>query len=321
MRETKTTILVTGAAGFIGSHLIDVLITKGFSVIGVDNLVTGQLVNIKHLMNSSRFLFIKERVEDLTLDQLEKYEIKAIAHLASPASPVDFERIPEAIISVNTIGTHHLLKIANEFSARFLFASTSEVYGDPLVHPQPESYWGNVNPQGSRSVYDEAKRLGETYVALYYRKYHLDTRIVRIFNTYGSRMRLNDGRVITNFIQAVLKDEPLPIYGDGEQTRSFCYVDDLVKGLVEMLLQDGLNGKTINLGNDKEISINELAVILETVLDQKLERHYLPLPHKDDPKRRRPVLTKAKRLLNYRPRVDLIEGLEKTLRYFKKRND
>ncbi len=318
MRETKSAILVTGAAGFIGSHLVDALIEKDFLVIGVDNLITGQLVNIKHLMNSPRFLFIEGRVEDLKFDQLESYKIKAIAHLASPASPVDFERIPEAIISVNTLGTHRLLKIAKEFSSRFLFASTSEVYGDPLVHPQPEGYWGNVNPQGSRSVYDEAKRLGETYVALYHRKYHLDTRIVRIFNTYGPRMRLNDGRVITNFIQAVLRNKPLPIYGDGKQTRSFCYVDDLVKGLIKMLLQDGLDGETINLGNDEEISINELAVTLETILNQKLERRYLPLPHKDDPKRRRPVLTKARKLLHYQPTVELIEGLKRTLRYFEK---
>ena len=310
------TILLTGAAGFIGSHLTDKLLALNHFVIGVDDLSTGQIQNLSHLKNHPNFKFIQTKAEDLTLNHLQNYHVDIIAHLASPASPVDFDKIPHHIISVNTIGTHNLLKLAQKFKARFLFASTSEVYGDPLVHPQPETYWGNVNPQGIRSVYDESKRLGETYTALYHRQYRLDTRIVRIFNTYGPRMRLNDGRVITNFIKAIINHQPLPIYGDGTQTRSFCYVDDLVTGLISILMLDNLSGQTINLGNDQEISINQLAQTFEQTIGQPLPKTYLKLPHPDDPKKRRPDLTKAKQLLNYTPKTNLITGLQKTLQSF-----
>ena len=313
--QTKT-ILLTGAAGFIGSHLTDKLLALNHFVIGVDDLSTGQIQNLSHLQNHPNFKFIQIKAEDLTLDHLQTNHIDIIAHLASPASPVDFDKIPQHIISVNTIGTHNLLNIAQKFKARFLFASTSEVYGDPLVHPQPETYWGNVNPQGIRSVYDESKRLGETYTALYHRQYQLDTRIVRIFNTYGPRMRLNDGRVITNFIQAIINNQPLPIYGDGFQTRSFCYVDDLISGLIQILMLDNLAGQTINLGNDQEISINQLAQTFEQIIGKPLSKTYLQLPHPDDPKKRRPDLTKAKQLLNYTPKTNLITGLQQTLQYF-----
>ncbi len=315
MKRNKT-ILIAGVAGFIGSHLGERFLQEGWKVIGVDNLLTGQEENVKLLSEYPSFKFIRNPVEELEISDLKDLSPAIIAHLASPASPVDFSKIPEAIISANTQGTHHLLEVARQFGSRFLFASTSEIYGDPLVHPQPETYWGNVNPQGSRSVYDESKRLGETYVALYHRKYELDTRIVRIFNTYGPRMRLNDGRVVTNFIKAIIEDKPLPIYGDGSQTRSFCYVDDLVNGLSKMLLVEDLNGETVNLGNDEEITINKLADIFEEIVGHKLERHFIPLPHNEDPKRRRPLLTKAEKLLNYHPQVSLVDGLRRTLKYF-----
>lgn len=311
------TIVVTGAAGFIASHLSQKLLDLGFQVIGVDNFISGQQANINWLSKSKTFQFINKPVEKLSATDLPS-QVWAFAHLASPASPADFVKIPEEIISVNTQGTFNLLKLADKLQSRFLFASTSEVYGDPQVHPQPETYWGNVNPQGARSVYDEAKRLGETYVALFARRQKLDTRIVRIFNTYGPRMRLNDGRVITNFIQAVLDKKSLKIYGSGNQTRSFCYVDDLVDGLVSLLLTDDLIGQTVNLGNDAEISINQLVDILERVIGRKLEKRMVPLPYLDDPKQRQPNLTKAKKLFNYQPKIDLETGLVKTYQYFLK---
>ncbi|NOY14922.1 MAG: NAD-dependent epimerase/dehydratase family protein [bacterium] len=317
MKKPTKTILITGAAGFIGSHLADRFLQQGYKVIGVDDFSTGQPENIKPLAKQPLFNFFQIKVEDLTPSHLANHSIDVIAHLASPASPVDFDKIPEHIISVNTIGTRSLLNLARRFKSRFLFASTSEVYGDPLVHPQPETYWGNVNPQGIRSVYDEAKRLGETYTALYRRQYKLDARIVRIFNTYGPHMRLNDGRVITNFIKAVISGQPIPIYGDGRQTRSFCFVDDLVDGLTAFLTLDGLDGQTINLGSDQEISINQLFDVFVRILKKPLAKKHRPLIHPDDPKKRRPVLTKAKKLLNYQPKISLAEGLVKTLKYFK----
>ncbi len=313
------TIVVTGAAGFIASHLSRKLMDMGFFVVGVDNFLSGQERNIDWLKSFGNFNFVNKSVEELTSSDLPS-SIWAMAHLASPASPSDFSKIPEEIISVNTYGTLNLLKLAQKFQARFLFASTSEIYGDPLVHPQPETYWGNVNPQGVRSVYDEAKRLGETYVSLFRRCYDLDSRIVRIFNTYGPRMRLNDGRVITNFVQAVLSGQPLKIYGDGNQTRSFCYVDDLVEGLTVLILKDDLVGQTVNLGNDVEISVNQLAAVFEEVLNRKLDKRLAPLPSADDPKRRRPDLAKARKLLNYWPKVSLKQGLAKTYQYFKELN-
>ena len=309
-------ILLTGCAGFIGSNLAEKFLKSGYFVFGVYDFSSGQKRNIDLLSRYENFRFLKTKVEDLKISLLPS-ELSFIAHLASPASPADFDKIPEAIISVNTLGTQHLLKIAKHFGSRFLFTSTSEVYGDPLVHPQPETYWGNVNTQGVRSVYDESKRLGETYTALYHRKYGLDTRIVRIFNTYGPRMRLNDGRVVTNFIGAILNSKPVLIYGTGRQTRSFCYIDDLLAGLIEMLFKNGLAGQTINLGNDREISINRLVEIFESLAGRKLAKKYLPLPQPEDPQRRRPNLTKAKRMLNYSVKTDLATGLRKTIDYFK----
>lgn len=304
-------ILITGAAGFLGSHLCDRYINEGFYVIGMDNLITGDIKNIEHLFALENFEFHHHDISNYvhvsgTLDY--------ILHFASPASPIDYLKIPIQTLKVGSLGTHNLLGLAKEKKARILIASTSEVYGDPTVHPQPEEYWGNVNPVGPRSVYDEAKRFQEAITMAYHTFHGLETRIVRIFNTYGPRMRLNDGRVLPAFIGQALRGEDLTIFGDGNQTRSFCYVDDLIEGIYKLLLSD--YSFPVNIGNPNEITMNEFAeeIIKLTGTTQKVIN--LPLP-KDDPKQRQPDIRKAKELLGWEPKVDRAQGLKITYDYFK----
>ncbi len=304
-------VLITGAAGFLGSHLCDRFIKEGYHVIGMDNLITGDLKNIEHLMPLSNFEFHHHDVSKFvhvagSLDE--------ILHFASPASPIDYLKIPIQTLKVGSLGIHNLLGLAKEKKARILIASTSEVYGDPSVHPQPESYWGNVNPVGPRGVYDEAKRFQEAMTMAYHTYHGLETRIVRIFNTYGPRMRLNDGRVLPAFIGQALRGEDLTIFGDGSQTRSFCYVDDLVEGIYRLLKSDYAG--PVNIGNPDEITIKQFAeeIIKLTGTNQKIV--YKPLPT-DDPKQRQPDITLAKKLLNWEPRIDRAEGLKRTYAYFK----
>jgi dTDP-glucose 4,6-dehydratase len=305
-------ILITGAAGFLGSHLCDRFIAEGYQVVGMDNLITGDIKNIEHLFPLQQFEFYNHDVS--------KYvhisgQLDYILHFASPASPIDYLKIPIQTLKVGSLGTHNLLGLAKEKKARFLIASTSEVYGDPTVHPQPEEYWGNVNPVGPRSVYDEAKRFQEAITMAYHTFHGLETRIVRIFNTYGPRMRLNDGRVLPAFIGQALRGENLTIFGDGIQTRSFCYVDDLVEGIYKLLHSDYVY--PINIGNPNEITMNDFAqeIIKLTGTDQKIV--YLSLPQ-DDPKQRQPDITKAQEILDWSPKVDRKEGLKITYEYFKK---
>ncbi len=304
-------ILITGAAGFLGSHLCDRFIKDGFRVIGMDNLITGSLKNIEHLFGNPNFEFIKHDVS--------KYihvpgELHYILHFASPASPIDYLKIPIQTLKVGSLGIHNCLGLARAKGARLLIASTSEVYGDPTVHPQPESYWGNVNPVGPRGVYDEAKRFQEAMTMAYHTYHGLETRIVRIFNTYGPRMRLNDGRVLPAFIGQALRGEDLTIFGDGSQTRSFCYVDDLIEGIVRLLFSD--HAEPVNIGNPDEITIAQFAeeIIALTGTTQKVIYKDLPI---DDPKQRQPDITKARALLNWEPKIDRAEGLKRTYAYFK----
>ena len=304
-------ILITGAAGFLGSHLCDRFIKEGFHVVGMDNLITGTLKNIEHLFKLKEFEFYHHDVSKFvhvpgTLDY--------ILHFASPASPIDYLKIPIQTLKVGSLGTHNLLGLAKTKQATILVASTSEVYGDPLVHPQPEDYWGNVNPVGPRGVYDEAKRFQEAITMAYHTFHHLDTRIARIFNTYGPRMRLNDGRALPAFIGQSLRGEDLTIFGDGSQTRSFCYVDDLVEGIYRLLKSDYVY--PVNIGNPDEISIRDFAeeIIKITGTTQKIV--YLPLPQ-DDPKQRQPDITLAKKILGWEPKVKRTEGLKITYHYFK----
>ncbi len=304
-------ILITGAAGFLGSHLCERFIQDGFRVIGMDNLITGSLKNIEHLFGHPNFEFIKHDVS--------KYihvpgEIHYILHFASPASPIDYLKIPIQTLKVGSLGIHNCLGLARAKGARLLIASTSEVYGDPTVHPQPESYWGNVNPVGPRGVYDEAKRFQEAMTMAYHTYHGLETRIVRIFNTYGPRMRLNDGRVLPAFIGQALRGEDLTIFGDGSQTRSFCYVDDLIEGIVRLLFSD--HAEPVNIGNPDEITIAQFAeeIIALTGTTQKVIYKDLPI---DDPKQRQPDITKARALLNWEPKIDRAEGLKRTYAYFK----
>ncbi len=305
------TCLITGGAGFIGSHLCDFLISKGYSVICIDNLITGNISNISHLLKNSNFRFIEH---DVTLDIRIEDKIDYCLHFASPASPVDYLKLPIQTLKVGALGTHKTLGIAKAKGSRYLLASTSEVYGDPLVNPQPETYWGNVNPIGPRGVYDEAKRFAEAIVMAYHRVHNIDTRIIRIFNTYGERMRKNDGRAIPNFIDQALKGEPLTIYGDGSQTRSFCYVSDLIEGIYALM---GSNThEPVNIGNPSEMTILELAKKIIEMAHSKSKLTSKSLPA-DDPKVRRPDITRAKEILNWQPRVSLEEGLRKTIDYFK----
>lgn len=304
-------ILITGAAGFLGSHLCDRFIREGYQVIGMDNLITGDLKNIEHLFKQKEFEFYHH---DVTRFVHVPGSLDYILHFASPASPIDYLKIPIQTLKVGSLGTHNLLGLAKSKKSRILVASTSEVYGDPLVHPQNEDYWGHVNPVGPRGVYDEAKRFQEAITMAYHTFHSLDTRIVRIFNTYGPRMRLNDGRVLPAFIGQALRGEDLTVFGDGSQTRSFCYVDDLVEGIYRLLLSDCVT--PVNIGNPDEITILEFAeeIIKLTGSGQKIIFKDLP---KDDPKQRQPDISKAKKILNWEPAINRAEGLKRTYAYFK----
>ncbi len=308
---SRKRILITGAAGFLGSHLCDRFIKEGYHVIAMDNLITGDLKNIEHLMKLENFEFYHHDVSKFVF---VPGELDYILHFASPASPIDYLKIPIQTLKVSSLGTHNLLGLARVKKARILVASTSEVYGDPLVHPQTEEYWGNVNPVGPRGVYDEAKRFMEAMTMAYHTYHGVETRIIRIFNTYGPRMRLNDGRVLPAFIGQALRGEDLTMFGDGSQTRSFCYVDDLVEGIYRLLMSDYVY--PVNVGNPSEISIKEFGeeIIKLTGTTQKLISKPLP---QDDPKQRKPDITKAKEILGWEPKVGRAEGLKITYDYFK----
>ena len=305
-------ILISGGAGFIGSHLCDFFIKNGDIVWCIDNFITSERKNIQHLLDNKNFvLFEKDLIEFDEKEINEKFDY--VLHFASPASPVDYMKYPIETLKVNSAGTEKMLNIALKSKSIFLFASTSEVYGDPLIPVQNEEYWGNVNPIGVRSVYDEGKRYGEAITMAYHRKFKLNTKIIRIFNTYGPKMRLNDGRVIPNFIYCALNNKPLPIYGDGKQTRSFCYIDDLIEGIIKILEVE--YNLPINLGNPEEFTIIELAEKIEKIFGKKLGIKYLPgLP--DDPKKRKPDITLARKLLSWEPEVSLEKGLRKTIEYY-----
>lgn len=307
------TSLITGGAGFLGSHLCDKFIREGHEVICMDNLVTGSPDNIAHLFDNPRFRFINL---DVTNYIYVPGTIDYVLHFASPASPIDYLKLPIQTLKVGSLGTHKALGLALAKRARFLLASTSEVYGDPLVHPQEESYWGNVNPIGVRGVYDEAKRFAEAITMAYHRYHGLETRIVRIFNTYGPRMRVNDGRAIPAFISQALRNEPVPVFGDGSQTRSVCYVDDLIDGIYRLLLSDEV--EPVNIGNPDEISIKQLAEEIVELAGSSSEIVYKPLPQ-DDPKIRQPDISKAHSVLHWQPSVDRREGLQKTMGYFREK--
>jgi dTDP-glucose 4,6-dehydratase len=303
-------VLITGGAGFLGSHLCDFLLSQGYRIVCMDNLITGSTTNIQHLKDNESFEFVQHNVaEYIRVDG----KIDYVLHFASPASPIDFLRLPIETIKAGALGTLNALGVAKANGARFLLASSSEVYGDPLINPQGEGYWGNVNPVGPRAVYDESKRFAEALTMAYHRQHGIDTRIARIFNTYGPRMRKNDGRVIPTFITQALNNEPLSVFGDGSQTRSFCYVSDLIEGIYRLMLSD-LNEPT-NLGNPEEISILELGRKILEITRSRSEIVYKPLPE-DDPKVRRPDIARAREILGWNPKVDLREGLTKTLRWF-----
>jgi dTDP-glucose 4,6-dehydratase len=305
--------LITGGAGFLGSHLCDRMIKEGHDVICMDNLLTGDMDNISHLIGNEKFSFIKH---DVTEYIYVAGELDNILHFASPASPIDYLELPIQTLKVGSLGTHKALGLAKEKGARFLLASTSEVYGDPLVHPQTEDYYGNVSPIGPRGVYDEAKRFAEAMTMAYQRYHGVETRIVRIFNTYGPRMRLDDGRVVPAFFSQALKGEQLTVFGDGSQTRSFCFVSDLVEGIYRLLLSD--EPLPVNIGNPHEMTIMDFAVKTQEIAKTDLEIIRKPLP-KDDPKVRQPDITKAKNILGWEPVVGLEEGLSKTMEYFSKK--
>ncbi|TYB74206.1 SDR family oxidoreductase [Bizionia gelidisalsuginis] len=310
----EKTVLITGAAGFLGSHLCDRFIAEGYAVIGMDNFITGDKKNIAHVLDHPQFQFIKHDVTEYI--KIER-DVDYILHFASPASPIDYLKIPIQTLKVGSLGTHNLLGLAKAKAARILIASTSEVYGDPLVHPQPETYYGNVNTIGPRGVYDEAKRFQESITMAYHRFHGLETRIVRIFNTYGPRMRLNDGRVIPAFMGQALRGEDLTIFGDGLQTRSFCYVDDQIEGIYRLLLSD--YSYPVNIGNPHEITIKDFAeeIIKLTETTQKIIYKELPV---DDPLQRQPDITLAKELLDWEPTVSRTQGMETTFNYFKSLN-
>lgn len=303
-------VLVTGGAGFLGSHLCDLLLAKGCEVLCVDNLITGNAQNIAHI-NSEKFSYMKH---DVTKPLYLEERIDFIFHLASPASPIDYLELPIQTLKVGALGTHNMLGLAKEKGARFLLASTSEVYGDPLVNPQSEEYWGNVNPIGPRGVYDEAKRYAEAITMAYHRYHRIDTRIVRIFNTYGPRMRLNDGRVVPNFIGQALRGDDLTVYGDGSQTRSFCYVSDEIEGIYRLMMSD--YSLPVNIGNPEEHTILEFAEMILKMTGSSSNIVFRELPV-DDPKQRRPDIGKARKLLGWEPKVSLEQGLKETIKYFR----
>lgn len=311
MPSSSPKALITGGAGFLGSHLCDRLLAEGFRVICMDNLITGQMENIEHLLGNERFEFVHY---DVTHFVHVPGELHYILHFASPASPIDYLRLPIQTLKVGSLGTHKVLGLARAKGARVLIASTSEVYGDPLTHPQNEDYWGNVNPIGLRGVYDEAKRFMEAMTMAYHRYHNLETRIVRIFNTYGPRMRLEDGRALPTFIGQALRGEELSVFGDGSQTRSFCYVDDLIEGIYRLLMSDVV--EPVNIGNPEEISIKDFAEEIIELTGSGSRIAYKPLPQ-DDPKVRQPDISRARELLGWAPRVERRTGLERTLAYFK----
>src|SRR5512143_923126 len=307
---SKTRVVITGAAGFIGSHLAETLLDLGYSVVGIDNLLTGDIANVAHLANRD-FLFIKHDVTNyIYIDG----PVDVVLHWASPASPIDYLELPIPTLKVGALGTHKALGLAMKKKARFVLASTSEVYGDPLEHPQKETYWGNVNPIGPRGVYDEAKRFAEALTLAYHRYHGVDTKIVRIFNTYGPRMRLRDGRVVPNFIPQALRGEPLTVFGDGLQTRSFCYCSDLVDGIYRLLMS--AEHDPVNIGNPTELTIREFAETINRLTGNKAGIVVQPEKRiKDDPQTRQPDITKARALLNWEPKVPLEDGLSRTIEY------
>lgn len=307
----KKRILVTGGAGFIGSHLCELFLGDGYEVICLDNLITGKLSNISKLLKNKNFKFVKHNVSEY-IDI--KGSVHYVLHFASPASPIDYLKYPIQTLKVGSLGTHNALGLAKAKRAKFLIASTSEVYGDPLINPQPESYWGNVNPIGPRGVYDEAKRFSEAITMAYHRVHRIDTSIVRIFNTYGERMREKDGRAIPNFINQALNNRPITVYGDGLQTRSFCYVSDLVCGIYKLMLSKV--HEPVNIGNPNEMTLLELAKIIIKLTGSSSRIVFKPLPT-DDPKVRKPDISRAKKLLKWKPRINLEDGLAKTIKYFK----
>ena len=304
-------VLITGAAGFLGSHLCDRFLAEGHSVVGMDNMVTGHDDNIAHLIGNDRFQFVRHNISTYTY---VPGDLDGVLHFASPASPIDYLELPIQTLKVGALGTHNALGLAKAKNARFFLASTSEVYGDPLVHPQREDYWGNVNPIGPRGVYDEAKRFAEAITMAYHRYHGVDTRIIRIFNTYGPRMRPRDGRVVSNFIVQALNGEPITIYGDGSQTRSFCYVSDEVDGIYRLFMH-GDNMPT-NIGNPAEYTVKQLAEIVVELTGSKSEIVHRDLPE-DDPKVRKPDITRARKMLGWEPKVDVRDGVALTIEYFK----
>ncbi|HVS07118.1 MAG TPA: UDP-glucuronic acid decarboxylase family protein [Candidatus Dormibacteraeota bacterium] len=305
--------VVTGGAGFLGSHLCERLLADGWKVVCVDNLVTGAAHNIAPLRHHASFEFLQHNVsEPLYVEG----PLDAVLHFASPASPIDYADHPIATLKVGTLGTHNMLGLARAKGSVFFLASTSEVYGDPMVHPQPETYWGNVNPVGPRAVYDEAKRASEAFTMAYHRAHGMDTRIVRIFNTYGPRIRIDDGRAVPNFLTQALRNQPLTVYGDGSQTRSLCYVEDLIEGIVRLLATD--YAQPVNLGTDHEVTMLQLATRIRDLSGSSSQVVFKPLPE-DDPKQRRPDLTRARELLGWEPRTSLDAGLVKTIAYFRER--
>ena len=309
----RPTSVVTGGVGFLGSYLVELLLERDHQVVAIDNLVTGNVDNVAHLAGHRNLRFIHQDVtEFLFLDGPVDY----VWHFASPASPIDYLELPIQTLKVGSLGTHKALGLAKHKRARFLLASTSEIYGDPLVHPQSEDYWGNVNPIGPRGCYDEAKRFAEAMTMAYHREHGIDTRIVRIFNTYGPRMRLNDGRVVPAFISQSLHHRPLTVFGDGSQTRSFCYCSDLIEGIYRLMMSD--TDQPVNLGNPHEMTVLEFAQEIIRLTGSRSKIVFKPLPL-DDPKQRRPDITRAKKLLNWQPKVSLVAGLDKTIAYFRKK--
>lgn len=312
-RKTEPVSVVTGAAGFLGSHLVDYLLARGHRVIGIDNFITGTVDNISHLSGNQKFRFIQHDVtEFIYLHE----EVDYVWHFASPASPIDYLEVPIQTLKVGSLGTHKALGLAKHKGARFLLASTSEIYGDPLVHPQTEEYWGNVNTIGPRGCYDEAKRFAEALTMAYHREHKIETRIVRIFNTYGPRMRLNDGRVVPAFVSQGLLSKPMTVFGDGKQTRSFCYCSDLIEGIYRLMMSD--TALPVNIGNPREMTMLQFAEAVRKVIGSKSRIVFKPLPQ-DDPRQRQPDITRARKILGWEPVVSLEEGMAKTIEYFRGR--